>query len=91
MGPPEFTGGNEQEAETTLIDLRRLQWGRRNSPAETRVQGFVQLLVVLRASMGPPEFTGGNMFGVGLPPGSGYSLQWGRRNSPAETLKPALL
>ena len=38
-----------------------LQWGRRNSPAETdvmRMNGEVGVV----ASMGPPEFTGGNQY-----------------------------
>ena len=39
-----------------------LQWGRRNSPAETRCRHEVHL-TANGASMGPPEFTGGNAFG----------------------------
>ena len=59
MGPPEFTGGNTATAAEKVQDYHRLQWGRRNSPAETL---GAPLIVHPRqpASMGPPEFTGGN-------------------------------
>ena len=83
MGPPEFTGGNGVNA--ALIEQARdeLQWGRRNSPAETcpvcRAYSRIRC-----ASMGPPEFTGGNR-APSLPSISSTELQWGRRNSPAET------
>ena len=61
-----------------------LQWGRRNSPAET--QGPRQGLAwPHQASMGPPEFTGGNVSGVSSDVIQENRLQWGRRNSPAET------
>ena len=36
MGPPEFTGGNITPTGEALRLLVELQWGRRNSPAETR-------------------------------------------------------
>ena len=59
MGPPEFTGGNSDMATQMGRDLYTLQWGRRNSPAETlRISVFD--LMNIEASMGPPEFTGGN-------------------------------
>ena len=62
----------------------RLQWGRRNSPAETLPIHF-QEQGVKHASMGPPEFTGGNFrFSRATLTGKSW-LQWGRRNSPAET------
>ena len=35
MGPPEFTGGNSRSARRKDALLASLQWGRRNSPAET--------------------------------------------------------
>ena len=85
MGPPEFTGGNPPDPVVLAPLTRVLQWGRRNSPAETtgRVVHSGQSDSE-RASMGPPEFTGGNRHGkhVALAP---ILLQWGRRNSPAET------
>ena len=37
-----------------------LQWGRRNSPAETCVARGAGRSYRVQASMGPPEFTGGN-------------------------------
>ena len=60
MGPPEFTGGNLTPSVSCIRSSNALQWGRRNSPAET---GSVRALWTLRvpASMGPPEFTGGNL------------------------------
>ena len=36
MGPPEFTGGNPNIRSGTYDQIPTLQWGRRNSPAETR-------------------------------------------------------
>ena len=35
MGPPEFTGGNAGRVHAVMLTRRMLQWGRRNSPAET--------------------------------------------------------
>ena len=35
MGPPEFTGGNPRRPTLEEIKREMLQWGRRNSPAET--------------------------------------------------------
>ena len=35
MGPPEFTGGNTYAALKSTSATVSLQWGRRNSPAET--------------------------------------------------------
>ena len=61
-----------------------LQWGRRNSPAETSVES-ARRLHALVASMGPPEFTGGNPRNSPRSTGWVKGLQWGRRNSPAET------
>ena len=62
MGPPEFTGGNRRWIGIDIHPLAMLQWGRRNSPAETLDDaGFDS--DVLAASMGPPEFTGGNWLG----------------------------
>ena len=60
MGPPEFTGGNNREMEISAPPIERLQWGRRNSPAETRI-AWKNDDENQEASMGPPEFTGGNI------------------------------
>ena len=60
MGPPEFTGGNPRTSSWSHVVALMLQWGRRNSPAETGAQAFAVACVLL-ASMGPPEFTGGNL------------------------------
>ena len=61
-----------------------LQWGRRNSPAETSI-ARARIGVRNLASMGPPEFTGGNAAGRQRSHVTRLGLQWGRRNSPAET------
>ena len=84
MGPPEFTGGNPVDPITDTRALAVLQWGRRNSPAETAIAHHGADLGI-RASMGPPEFTGGNRRRSGHPLRCAVMLQWGRRNSPAET------
>ena len=70
MGPPEFTGGNPAPSSPSPSTNARLQWGRRNSPAETCLHDPVED-AVLAASMGPPEFTGGNTARTnkaGIPP-----------------------
>ena len=66
----------------------RLQWGRRNSPAET-IQPRQEAGAAPQASMGPPEFTGGNLDDDAMVFLWTTQLQWGRRNSPAETPAPA--
>ena len=60
MGPPEFTGGNTRLTWKYVLLRRKLQWGRRNSPAETLAEAVQANEDRLHASMGPPEFTGGN-------------------------------
>ena len=85
MGPPEFTGGNTRIFGWRFTETPMLQWGRRNSPAETPPLGHPWALRDVRASMGPPEFTGGNTMGSTSSSTSTAALQWGRRNSPAET------
>ena len=51
MGPPEFTGGNERWQDRDSGRNRSLQWGRRNSPAETGgIRG--------RRARNPPGFNG---------------------------------
>ena len=70
---------------TSGAAVSTLQWGRRNSPAETSFLSLVVGAVVSGASMGPPEFTGGNLTSAALATESASELQWGRRNSPAET------
>ena len=85
MGPPEFTGGNTSFLAECVPWKVALQWGRRNSPAET--VGEPESPTAERtASMGPPEFTGGNLWIVEESRMRAVGrLQWGRRNSPAET------
>ena len=65
-------------------ESKLLQWGRRNSPAETSTTAPVCSLTV-RLQWGrrnsPAETYNESM----RPSGSRYPLQWGRRNSPAET------
>ena len=85
MGPPEFTGGNAlHPLRPHLGVFAELQWGRRNSPAETRPRG-ARMVPSHYASMGPPEFTGGNFRPMRNVTPDAPALQWGRRNSPAET------
>ena len=59
MGPPELPGGNASTRSRAPPKRWKLQWGRRNYPAETR-----ENLDIPRegeeASMGPPELPGGN-------------------------------
>ena len=43
MGPPEFTGGNLSFKVNYRIAPKMLQWGRRNSPAETRDETIAYL------------------------------------------------
>ena len=61
MGPPEFTGGNSWSPGTNMMENPELQWGRRNSPAETDLESWESQAEIDFASMGPPEFTGGNV------------------------------
>ena len=86
MGPPELPGGNGAMHQAGVEPATRLQWGRRNYPAETcgNRRGSVCLPV---ASMGPPELPGGNTARPKSSARPGLLLQWGRRNYPAETLK----
>ena len=66
MGPPEFTGGNWRPAPCWASATFLLQWGRRNSPAETLRAPQPNTLRRV-ASMGPPEFTGGNGQPIAIP------------------------
>ena len=66
MGPPEFTGGNLRQAREAYRAFRQLQWGRRNSPAETLAEWILSTQRAY-ASMGPPEFTGGNLLASAMP------------------------
>ena len=77
MGPPEFTGGNVDGAYVRQRQELKLQWGRRNSPAETWRVVSLQHTADNRASMGPPEFTGGNDKPAEFRFESTRELQWG--------------
>ncbi|WCQ93516.1 hypothetical protein NQZ70_06265 [Sorangium sp. Soce836] len=86
MGPPPFSGGEDEGSIEGFFDFVKLQWGRRLSAAERRGPGEEALAEVQVASMGPPPFSGGEH---GYPESRHQiddSLQWGRRLSAAERI-----
>ena len=64
MGPPELPGGNARRPPSRCPRSAKLQWGRRNYPAETPDDAANTVTLAL-ASMGPPELPGGNGADVG--------------------------
>ena len=84
MGPPELPGGNIDSEAPVAPSASRLQWGRRNYPAETSTPrprwrrppaGFNGAAGITRRKLPVPQ---GEVRTVSV-------LQWGRRNYPAET------
>ena len=84
MGPPELPGGNTWTGYGSRSRNVRLQWGRRNYPAETDAVSE-PASGKGHASMGPPELPGGNTWTGYGSRSRNVRLQWGRRNYPAET------
>ena len=84
MGPPEFTGGNFVENEL-LPFLGALQWGRRNSPAETRGRAASGWRAARRFNGAAGIHRRKLETRAEILRAHSRPLQWGRRNSPAET------
>ena len=84
MGPPELPGGNTLTDLRTTLDERRLQWGRRNYPAET-AQPQVEIPFGCRLQWGRRNYPAETRIVVRSCHGAEPRLQWGRRNYPAET------
>ena len=85
MGPPELPGGNRAYMMRITLQYYRLQWGRRNYPAETLVTNAPVYFFTHRLQWGRRNYPAETGRGDRVIPLRKMPLQWGRRNYPAET------